>query len=332
VAQLFPEILTPEKADGGAPVEPGQQEGRMVTKEGPEKPDQPMRRPAQIALNGRTVWKRMTRLRNGAAILAAYVSLAVASAAAEPASRASQPAASVWTVTLGVKGHLEPVFPGAGSYEVLPYPVFNIRRAGTPEKFSAPRDNIAIALYDLSYFRVGVVGKVRRARDQSDDPALNGLGNVPWAGEVGGFAEYWWARWLRGRAEVRQGFGGHHGIVSDLSVDGVIPLTGQLTFSGGPRMTLATAAANDPYYSITPFQSYLSGLPVYDAKGGVQSVGAGVQTRYLWNEAWTTFAFAEYQRLTGGAANSPLVEQRGSPNQFWVGIGTSYSFNFFLNW
>lgn len=55
MAQLFPEILTPEKADGRTPVEPGQQEGRMVTKEGPEKPDQPMRRPAQIVLNGRTV-------------------------------------------------------------------------------------------------------------------------------------------------------------------------------------------------------------------------------------------------------------------------------------
>jgi outer membrane protein len=274
----------------------------------------------------------MARLRDGLAILAAGLSVSVASAAAEPAGRASPPVNSAWTVTLGVKGHLEPVFPGAGSYEVLPYPVFNVRRAGTPEKFSAPRDSVAVSLYDLGYFRVGAAGKVRRARNQSDDPALNGLGDVSWAGEVGGFAEYWWDRWLRGRVEVRQGFGGHHGIVSDLSIDAVIPVMGQLTLSGGPRMTLVTAAANDPYFSITPWQSYLSGLPVYDAEGGVQSIGAGVQARYLWNEAWTTFAFMEYQRLTSGAANSPLVEQRGSPDQFWVGLGTSYSFNFFLNW
>ena len=107
---------------------------------------------------------------------------------------------------------------------------------------------------------------------------------------------------------------------------------GQLTLSGGPRMTLVTAAANDPYFSITPWQSYLSGLSVYDAEGGVQSIGAGVQARYLWKEAWTTFAFMEYQHLTSGAGNSPLVEQRGSPDQFWVGIGMSYAFNFFLNW
>ena len=304
----------------------------MVTKEGPEKPDQPMRPSAQVAPNGRTVWNRMVHLRDGLAILAASLSVSVASVAAEPAGRASPPAPSAWTVTLGVEGRIEPVFPGSGSYEVLPYPVFNIRRAGTPEQFSAPRDSVSISLYDLNYFRVGAVGQARRARLQSDDPALNGLGDVSWAGEVGGFAEYWWARWLRGRAEVRQGFGGHHGIVSDLTVDAVIPVTGQLTFSGGPRMTLVTAAANEPYYSITPWQSYQSGLPVYDAKGGVQSVGAGVQARYRWNEAWATYAFMEYQRLTSGAANSPLVEQRGSPDQFWVGLGTSYSFNFFLNW
>ncbi len=139
----------------------------------------------------------MARLRDGLAILAAGLSVSVASAAAEPAERASPPANTVWTVTVGVKGHLEPVFPGSGSYEVLPYPVFNVRRAGNPEKFLAPRDSVSIALYDLGYFRVGAVGKVRQARNQSDDPALNGLGDVSWAaaslniGGTAGCADGW---------------------------------------------------------------------------------------------------------------------------------------------
>jgi hypothetical protein len=34
-----------------------------------------------------------------------------------------------------------------------------------------------------------------------------------------------WAPWLRGRGELRQGFGGHHRLVSDLMVDAVIPAT-----------------------------------------------------------------------------------------------------------
>lgn len=250
----------------------------------------------------------------------------------EPARAASAPDVIPWVVTVGVQGRLEPVFKGSDTYEVLPSPVFNIRRAGTPERFMAPRDNIAISLYDIGFFRTGAVGKFRRSRDQSDDPALYGLGDVPWAAEIGGFAEYWWVPWLRTRAEVRQGFNGHHGIVTDLTLDAVVPATPQLTLSGGPRLTLASGAANSPYFSISYTQSVASGLPVYDARGGVQSYGAGLQARYRWNAVWTTYTFVEYERLTGSAANSPLVEQRGSSDQFTVGLGTTYSFYFYPFW
>ncbi|MGA8989719.1 MAG: hypothetical protein WB500_04935, partial [Rhodoplanes sp.] len=56
VTRLFPEILTSEKPDGRTPIAPGQRVGRTVTKESSGKPDQPMRRPAQVAPNGRTAW------------------------------------------------------------------------------------------------------------------------------------------------------------------------------------------------------------------------------------------------------------------------------------
>jgi outer membrane protein len=126
---------------------------------------------------------------------------------------------------------------------------------------------------------------------------------------------------------LRQGFGGHHGFVADLTLDAVIPVTPRLTLSGGPRLTLVTAAANEPYFSINFTQSVASGLPVYDAKGGAQSFGAGTQLRYRWTQALATHIFVEYERLSGSAANSPLVEQRGNPNQFIAGLGTTYTFD-----
>jgi outer membrane protein len=133
--------------------------------------------------------------------------------------------------------------------------------------------------------------------------------------------------WLRTRAEVRQGFGGHHGIVADLTADVVVPLTPALTISGGPRITLVTDKAEDPYYSVTASQAAVSGLPVYTAKGGVESWGLGAQARYVWSPQWTTYTYLEYQRLAGDAADSPLVSQRGSPNQIQVGMGVTYSFD-----
>ena len=42
---------------------------------------------------------------------------------------------------------------------------------------------------------------------------------------------------------------------------------------------------------------------------------------------WEVHSYVEYQRLLGDAAASPLVQQRGSPNQLTVGLGASYSFD-----
>jgi len=92
-------------------------------------------------------------------------------------------------------------------------------------------------------------------------------------------------------------------------------------------MTIVSAAAISPYFGITPTQSAASGLPVYDACGGLRSFGAGAQARYEWSPQWATHMFVEYERLAGDAANSPLVVQHGSRDLIQVGIGASYSFD-----
>ncbi len=73
-------------------------------------------------------------------------------------------------------------------------------------------------------------------------------------------------------------------------------------------------------------------LPVYNASGGVYSYGAGGQAEYFWNPQWQVHVLAEYERLTGSVAGSPLVIQRGSPNQFTFGVGATYSFTMHPLW
>jgi MipA family protein len=260
----------------------------------------------------------------GGRAAAAVIGLAafgVAAQAAEPA-----PIANQWTVTLGVEAGVLPTYEGSDHYMLRPIPQFDIRQAGTPPTFHAPRDGFGFGLYDNGRFRVGPTVKIRFPRRERDAPNLRGLA-VKWALEVGAFADYWLTPWLRTRAEVRQGFGGHHGIVSDLTADVVVPVTPQLTLSGGPRLTLATDAAEDPYFSVTATQAVTSGLPVYTAKGGIHSWGLGAQALYTLSPQWTTYTYLEYERLTGDAANSPLVTQRGARDQIQVGTGITYSFD-----
>ena len=246
-------------------------------------------------------------------------------AAASPVFTAKS--ASDWTITLGAEGRVMPEFQGATSSTFRPVPIFRIRRAGSKDRFRSAFDGFSLALLDTGRFAVGPTAKFRYRREEGDSDSLRGLGNVDWTLEVGAFAEFWATDWLRTRAELRQGIGGHHGLVADLSADIVQPVTSQLTLSGGPRLTLSSASAVSPYFDITAAQSAASGLPVYDAGGGLSSYGVGAQARYAWTPQWASHVFVEYSRLAGDVANSPLVAQRGSRDQIQVGIGTTYSFD-----
>jgi outer membrane protein len=233
-----------------------------------------------------------------------------------------------WTVMVGVGGDYKPDFEGAKRSMFSPVPIFAIRRAGSAEQFRGPRDSASIALIDFGDLRAGPAAKFVSSRKASSYSELNGLGDVKTTVELGGFIEYYPVDWFRTRGELRQGIGGHHGVVADLSADVIVPVIQRLTLSAGPRFTWESTNATAPYFGIDAVQAIASGLPAFNAKGGAHSVGAGAQVSYRINPQWEAHAYVEYERLLGDAANSPLVTLRGSPNQTTVGIGASYAFDF----
>ncbi len=237
------------------------------------------------------------------------------------------PLSGDWTVTIGAGGEYRPDFEGAKRSMLSPVPIFSIRRAGSPDHFRSPRDSAGISFLEMAGFRLGPAGKYVAPRNAADFAELRGLGDVNAAIELGGFLEYFPVDWLRGRIEVLQGFGGHHGVVANFSGDLILPIAPQWTLSGGPRFTLQSTAATAPYFSVNLAQAMASGLPAFNARGGAHSAGAGAQLRYQYDPQWEVHGYVEYQRLLGDAAASPLVQQRGSPNQLTVGVGASYSFN-----
>jgi outer membrane protein len=237
------------------------------------------------------------------------------------------PVSGTWTVMVGIGGAYTPDFEGANRSMLSPVPIFAIRRAGSTDQFRGPRDSASIALIDFGDLRAGPAGKFVSSRKANSYSELNGLGDVNTAVELGGFVEYYPLDWFRTRGELRQGFGGHHGVVADLSADFIVPVIQRLTVSAGPRFTAETTKATSPYFGIDAVQAMATGLPIFDAKGGAHSVGAGAQVSYRIDPQWEVHSYVEYERLLGDAAKSPLVTVRGSPNQTTFGIGASYSFD-----
>ncbi|NIX75666.1 MipA/OmpV family protein [Microvirga terricola] len=263
-------------------------------------------------------------------ILPVLASFAVGSALT-PAFAAEPPAAPVaetgWIAT--VKGNVQvgPAYPGADKLTVFGYPSLSFRRAGTPERFSAPDDGFSFSILDDSALRVGVVGRFQGGRYLQTDHRLFGLDKINWAVEPGVFVEYWPVSFLRARVELRHGINGHNGFVADLGLDYVRRL-GAFTLSLGPRVALGDTEFTKTYFGVTPFEASLNGLVTpFNPTGGVTSVGATAGLTYDWSPRWSTTAFVTYKRLVGDAANSPIVKRLGSENQVTVGLTVSYSFN-----
>lgn len=84
------------------------------------------------------------------------------------------------------------------------------------------------------------------------------------------------------------------------------------------------------YYSISSADSIRSGLPVYDAKGGMKSwtIGLiGVRTlRGNLLHGVQLVALGTYGAMTGSIGDSPIVAQAGSRGQWLGALGLAYSF------
>lgn len=248
----------------------------------------------------------------------------------KPVDRMMQALKGEFTLTVGSRVFFEPRFDGAKSGKFTGAPLISVKPKGSFEKFTSPRDSSGITVFDTERINIGPALNFQAERLSSDDRALRGRKNIDFVIEPGVFIEYFPTDFLRVRSEFRQGLGGHHGQIFDFSADAFTRLgEDQRWFvAAGPRLTLGTAAALKPYFDVTPGQAAASGLPVYRNSGGLRSVGFGAALRYNWTRRFETEIFGEYERLLDGVADSPLVRQRGDPNQYKIGIGASYKFDF----
>ena len=263
-------------------------------------------------------------------MLAASVSaLALVSSTAIRADDTVAPGAPPGTiVTLGGYGLIQPKFEGSKHDELAFRPIVQFAKPGARVWLDLPNDGLDYELIEGDNYRAGVVGNIRYQRntDLIRPRGFKRVGSTDLSVEAGGFAEYWPSPMLRTRVEVRDALFGADGIIADFSADAVLHPMDRWTLTAGPRLSIADQTFMDSYYSITSAQAASSGLAQYKADAGIRSYGAGASARYQVTPDLTALAFVEYQKLTGSAGDSPLIDDRGSTDQFTFGLGMKYSF------
>ncbi len=107
-------------------------------------------------------------------------------------------------------------------------------------------------------------------------------------------------------------------------------MTPAIRVSGGPRATFASKDYFKTYYGVDAEEAVASGLSEYHPGSGFKSVGVGGAITWKATDKIDTSLFGEYSRLQGSAKDSSIVKERGSPDQFMVGVSATYRFDFSL--
>jgi MipA family protein len=197
-------------------------------------------------------------------------------------------------------------------------PLFDLRYAD--RAFLSTRDGLGLNLLESgSNWRAGPVVKYRWGRDQDDNRALRGMGDIDGAGEAGGYVHYDLRPFTVG-TEVRQGFGGHDAVIGDAFINWSTKLSDSLMLTVGPKVTMASKDFTQTYFGVSQSQAARSGYRRYNPDGAYYSYGLGASLRYQLTDSLSLGGFAGIDRIAGDAADSPLVDQAGSATQGRLGL------------
>ncbi len=228
-------------------------------------------------------------------------------------------------ISFGGGVQFTPAFPGSDELKLQPLFTGGARREGEPIPGRAPDDGFGFSLTGRGGpVEIGPMIAFQSKRDEDDVGAL--VGDVDFAFEPGAFVNVNVSDSFRLRAEARRGFDGHEGWLGDFGADFFLRPGDNTVVSIGPRVRLADDEYMQTYFGITPAQAATSGLAAYTPDGGVRAVGAVIGITHEFTRNFGIYGYAQYDRLIGDAADSPIVQQFGSEDQFSAGLALFFNF------
>jgi outer membrane scaffolding protein for murein synthesis (MipA/OmpV family) len=117
---------------------------------------------------------------------------------------------------------------------------------------------------------------------------------------------------------------GHGGFLVDTSLSFIRPLTDSLKGVLSVSTSYASGRYMDAFFEVSASDSVASGLAPFSASSGFKDVGLTAVLTYAFTDSWSASFIGNYTRLVGDAADSPVVKQAGSPNQFFSGVTINY--------
>jgi MipA family protein len=285
----------------------------------------------------------------GAAL--AFSLLAAAPAFAQDAEPADAPAAEEAPregggsfAIVGAGAAIVPDYEGSNDYRVVPAPAaagrvggFNFQVIGNRASIDLLDDGTGPG-WDVQLGPVGVINFNRTSTKSIDDVRVKELGELDTAIEVGGYFGIGRVGVITSDFDRLSVTASYRYDVSDVSSAGVFtPTIAYMTpLSRKAAVTLFGSAERvekgyaRTYFGVTPEQSTASGFAVYDPDGGWKNWTVGLAGAVSLTGDLTgglqLVGGATYRRMLNDFADSPIVSEAGSKNQWMGALGLAYSF------
>ena len=247
--------------------------------------------------------------------------------------------------TVGIGAGLVPSYAGSDDYIIFPLPLVAGRIGGVGISPNGP--GFALDLFspaagigaNKTRFFGGPAFRIRNDRaNQVEDEVVELAEDLDFAFELGAQAGVSIPGVFNPldavtlTTQVRWDVAGaHDGMLVEPTIGYTRPFGPGIRFQTSIGAQFVDDSFADYYYTVTPAQSAATGLPLFNADGGLNSVSSTTTVAFDLdgnglNGGLSVFTILGYTRLIGDAKNTPFTSIRGDANNFIGGLGIAYTF------
>ena len=226
-----------------------------------------------------------------------------------------------------------PDYVGSDDYTIGAAPVARIQ-IGKGERYAKLLvTELSVNVLDNKNWSVGPLVNYRLGRDDDvDDSVVKNMKKIDDSLEVGVFGGWTWISKKDPRARLSTGISarqdvtdGHDGYLIDASVRYWHPIGKGFLLNTGVSTTYGSGNYMDTYFGVDARDATVTGLSLFDADAGFRDIRISVMGIQFLNEHWAVAGGGLYGRLLGDAKDSPVVDDRGDANMWFVGAGVVYA-------
>jgi len=234
---------------------------------------------------------------------------------------------------LGIGVGALPDYRGSDDYTFGFAPMFRYTIKDQERYIQLLANELTVNVIDDEMFRFGPLLNYTFGRSSVDDEVVDRMNDIDDTLEVGAFADVVWEfskdrrhRFILGAKVYQDVLDNSDGFRANLNARYWLPVAKPVDLNISVGAFYQSDDWANYYYGVNSGNVGTSGLPFFNADGGVNEYYMVVGCIFYLDRNWLISAGVRGSVIAGDPADSPIVDQRGDSTQWIGGIGVGYAF------